>query len=81
MDWQLLVAWIAIAIAAGFVFLRIWRTWRGTKGGCGGSCGCSKSTADAKPQPALIKPEQLVLRQAKEPRTQGGLRPQPNGDG
>jgi hypothetical protein len=67
MVWQLPVALLAIAVAAGYVLLRCWRAWRGTKSGCGGSCGCAKSTANAENQPALIQPEQLVLR--NEPRT------------
>ena len=62
MDWQLLLTWFVIALAGGYVLLRSWRACRGTKSGCGGSCGCSKSTAEAKSPPALINPEQLVLR-------------------
>ena len=65
MDWQLFFTWFAIALAGGYVLVRSWRSWRGSKGGCGGGCGCP--TKPAKTQPALIKPEQLVLRQRPKP--------------
>ena len=52
---------LVIALAGSYVAWRCWRTWRGTKSGCGGGCGCSKS-AQAKPQPTLIAPEELTLR-------------------
>ena len=66
MDWQIVITWFAITLAGGYVFLRSRRAWRGTKsGGCGGACGCPKSSAEAKTQPVLIKPEQLVLRQRR----------------
>ena len=66
MDWQIVITWFAIALAGGYVLLRSFRAWRGTKGGgCGGGCGCPKTTPEAKSQPVLIKPEQLVLRQRR----------------
>jgi hypothetical protein len=67
MDWQLLFVGFAIAVAGTFVLVRIWRSLPGTKTGCGGSCGCAKSNAESA-TPALIKPEQLML---KKPSTHG----------
>jgi hypothetical protein len=65
MDGQLLLTWLAIALAGVYVLLRVGLAWRGLRGGasCGGGCGCPKKSADAVEQPALIKSEQLKMRQ------------------
>jgi hypothetical protein len=61
MDWQLALTFVVIALAGGYLALRGWRTWRGTKGNCSGGCGCAKS--ETKPTPTIIEAEKLVLRQ------------------
>lgn len=63
MDWQTITAWLAIALAGAYVCWRGVRALRGGKGGCGGGCGCVKtSETKGKVQPDLIAPESLVLR-------------------
>jgi hypothetical protein len=62
MDWQIVFTWIAIVSATSYVLWSSWRSWRATKGGCSGGCGCSKSARKAKSEPALIAPEELILR-------------------
>jgi hypothetical protein len=65
MDWQDVITWFAIAMAGVYVFWRGRRAWRGARGGCSGGCGCAKATSEgqAKTRPAIIAPEELVLRQ------------------
>jgi hypothetical protein len=65
MDWQHVITWSAIAMAGVYVSWRGRRAWRGMRGGCSGGCGCAKATGEsqAKTQPAIIAPEELVLRQ------------------
>ena len=67
MDWQLVLTWSAIAVAAVYVLWRGRRALRGTKGGCSGGCGCAKTATggDAKAQPAIIAPEELRMRQRR----------------
>jgi hypothetical protein len=63
MDWQILMTWLAVGLAAVYVAWRGLRTWRSSKNGCAGGCGCSKEkSADAKATPAIIPAEQLVMR-------------------
>jgi hypothetical protein len=64
-DWQTPLTWLTIGLAAVYLVMRGRRAWRGTKTGCGGSCGCSKD-ARSKEQPTLIAPEQLTLRSRPE---------------
>lgn len=57
MDWQWLVVISIVAMAAGYLARRAWRTW--SKRGCGG-CG---SSPNSRPSPAtLIPPEDVRLR-------------------
>jgi hypothetical protein len=62
MDWQHILTWFAIGVAGAYVLWRGRRVLRGTKTGCGGSCGCAKPASQAKTPAVLIAPEQLVLR-------------------
>ncbi len=66
MDWQLTFTCVAIGLAGAYVFARGWRSWRGTKTGCGGGCGCAKRKNAQQPQPALIPVDQLVMRRRKD---------------
>ncbi|MBI3821464.1 MAG: hypothetical protein HY289_02165 [Planctomycetes bacterium] len=59
MDWQIVLTSLAVALAGAFLLWRGWRMWRGSKTGCSGGCGCAKT--DVK-KPAIIAPEELVLR-------------------
>jgi hypothetical protein len=61
MNWQLLAVVGIIIAAAGYLLRRSWLTWRGSKGGCGGGCGCAK-TAETNGSATLIPLEQLTLR-------------------
>jgi hypothetical protein len=63
MNWQQGIAWSAIALAAVYVLWRGVLALRGTKTGCSGGCGCAKTTNQAKAQPNIIAPEELVFRQ------------------
>ena len=64
MEWQEVVTWLAIAVAGVYLFWRGGRSWRGMRGGCSGGCGCAKvpSQGQVKTHPAIIAPEELVLR-------------------
>ncbi len=62
MDWQLTLTCIAVALAGAYLLWSGRRALRSNPGGCGGGCGCVKPKDDAKTQPGLIAPEQLVLR-------------------
>ena len=64
MDGQLYLTWFAVGLAAVYLVMRGRRAWRAMKGGCSGGCGCSKA-GESKPQPTLIAPEQLTLRQRR----------------
>ena len=61
MDWQLLTAGIAVGLAGFYLVVRGWRTWRGSKAGCSGGCGCAKK-GDGDAKPTVIAPEAVVLR-------------------
>jgi hypothetical protein len=67
MEWQHVLTWFAVALASAYVLRRGWHALRGTKGGCGGGCGCPKSNGETKTQPTLIAPEQLALRRRSGP--------------
>jgi hypothetical protein len=63
-DWQLPLTLTLIATAGGYLGWRGLRTWRASRTGCGGGCGCSKAPATRGPQDtaALIPAEQLKMR-------------------
>jgi hypothetical protein len=41
MLWQYLLVGIIVLAAAGFLARQSWRTWFGTKAGCGSGCSCA----------------------------------------
>jgi hypothetical protein len=47
MFWQYLLVGIIVLAAAGFLARQSWRTWFGTKAGCGGGCGCAGAKGGA----------------------------------
>jgi hypothetical protein len=47
MFWQYLLVAIVVLAAVAFLARRSWRTWFGTKAGCGGGCSCPGKKADA----------------------------------
>jgi FeoB-associated Cys-rich membrane protein len=64
MTWQLAVVLVIVAASAAYLGWRVWRTWAGSKSGCGGGCSCPGKTSS---QPAdnavpLIPSHQLTLR-------------------
>jgi hypothetical protein len=61
MDWQIVTVSLCLAVAAVYLGRRAWRTWAGTGGRCGGSCGCAASASSAKPD-VLIGTEELTAR-------------------
>jgi hypothetical protein len=64
MDWQLLTVGVIVAGAVLYLARQSWRTWAGTKsgcGGCGGGCGKPSKTGQTK-GPVLIPIEQLQVR-------------------
>jgi hypothetical protein len=64
MNEQLLITWLLIAVAAGYLLFRCLRTWRGLRGGgCSGGCACSRAKpASGASKGTLIPLEQLTLR-------------------
>jgi FeoB-associated Cys-rich membrane protein len=65
MDWQLLLAILAIIAAAVYVSRRAWRTWGHKGSGCGGGCGsgcksAAPTTGDV--QGRLIPLDQITVR-------------------
>ena len=64
MNWQATLTFLAIAFAAGYVFLRCLRVLRPARGGCAGGCGCSKTSKPAAAPTTLIAPESLQFRQS-----------------
>jgi hypothetical protein len=48
-DWQLPLVILAVAVAAGYLGRRAWRTWKGR--GCGG-CGAAKAESSVTLVPA-----------------------------
>ncbi len=69
MEWQLAIVAMVIGAAALYLARSTWRTWRGTKGKCGGGCGCSKvpSAAPTAEQPAFIPIETVKLKNGRTP--------------
>jgi hypothetical protein len=69
MDWQLLLASIAIIAAAVYVSRRAWRTWAHNGSGCGGGCGSAcKSAAPTTSNGAtrLIPLDQITVRRGRD---------------
>ena len=68
MDWQLVIVALMVLVAALYLGRRSWRTWRVSKSGCAGSCGCASKAkpAESNGQATLIPSEQLTLRR-REP--------------
>lgn len=63
MDWQYLTTLLLIGSACAYLAHRGWKAFGGSKGNCGGGCGCAKAPeSDAAKEPVLIPPEELVLR-------------------
>jgi attachment p12 family protein len=60
MDVQWLLVIALVAVSAGYLLRRAWRTWW-AKSGCGGSCGCDAPPV-AKAEVTLIPSDQLRLR-------------------
>jgi hypothetical protein len=59
-DWQLVPVVLVVAMAAWYLGRVAWRSWRGSRAGCGGGCDCA-----AKPgsdQDRIITPDQLTAR-------------------
>jgi hypothetical protein len=51
-----------VAAAAVYLARRGWRTWRASRAGCSGGCGCHKAGAARPSNEGLIPAEQLTLR-------------------
>jgi hypothetical protein len=65
---EFLIVLLIVVGAVLYLGRTAWRTWNGTKGGCGGGCGCaSKATADRGREATFIPAEQLALRQSSMP--------------
>ncbi len=63
LDWQVLLVLAVVAAAACYLARQAYRTWRASKAGCGGGCGCGTKTTGAKqPDVTLIPTEQLTVR-------------------
>jgi hypothetical protein len=64
-DWQLILVITIVGAAAVYLARSTWRSWRASKSGCGGGCGCATKAAD-KPglngKTTLISSEQLTAR-------------------
>jgi len=64
MDWQLTAVGVIIAAAAAYVGRAILRSWRASRGGCGG-CGCATKFAQPAQKnghTAFVLSEQLTAR-------------------
>jgi hypothetical protein len=63
-DWQLPLTLTLIASAGGYLGWRGLRTWRASRTGCGGGCGCAKAPASSamRNEAGLIPAEQLQMR-------------------
>jgi hypothetical protein len=69
MDWQLLLVSLCVALAAAYLANQTWRSWRGRRAGCGGSCasGCggsqrANSAGENTSEAPLISVAQLTAR-------------------
>jgi hypothetical protein len=72
-DWQFPLALLLVATAAGYLARRGWRSWRASRKGCGGSCGCHKTptTGEAATGKVLIPVDQLTVRRHRPPQAAG----------
>jgi len=63
-DWQLVMVTLMVLVAAVYLGHRSWRTWRVSKSGCAGSCGCASKdkAAESNGHATLIPSEHLTLR-------------------
>jgi hypothetical protein len=64
-DWQVLTVWLLGTAAAAYLSYLMWRSWRKSQSGCGGSCGCSaQALAQSKSDghAALVRAEELTAR-------------------
>jgi hypothetical protein len=64
-DWQLPLVLLIVALAVVYLGRQAWRSWRGSRSGCGGGCGCSKNSPGptrAEGNVTLIPADQLRLR-------------------
>ena len=67
MDAQLVLVALVVAAALAYLGRRAWRTWAGSKAGCGGGCACpgkpqAPASAGDAPANGLISAEQLTAR-------------------
>ncbi len=66
MNAQLIATWILIGCASCYIGFLGWKAWRGVQLGCGGGCGCDKSSSRPKASasdPTFIPIDSLKLRQ------------------
>jgi len=64
-EWQLIAVGLVIVGAICYLGHQTWRSWRASKKGCGGGCGCH---AKANTSVTLISTAQLTSRlRAKAP--------------
>jgi hypothetical protein len=63
-DWQIFLVLAVVAAAAAYLGRQAWRTWRASKTGCAGGCGCGTKAAPAAKSDGvtLIPADQLTLR-------------------
>jgi hypothetical protein len=64
-DWQLVPVFVVIAVAAVYLGLVVQRSWKASKSGCGGGCGCASKasrTAAENNRPKLISADELTSR-------------------
>lgn len=64
-DWQLVPVFVVIAAAAVYLGLVVQRSWKASKSGCGGGCGCASKasrTAAENRQATLISGDELTSR-------------------
>ncbi len=65
MEGQLLVVAVIVAGAAWYLGRATWRSWRMSKSGCGGGCGCatkSPPSTQSTDQVKLISTDELTFR-------------------
>ena len=62
-EWQLVIVGLIVAVAAGYLVRRSWRSWRSSGEGCGGSCSCGSKKSDEKVH--FVAADQLTLRLSK----------------
>lgn len=64
MSWQLSIALMMVACAAGYLLRRAWRTWRAAGKGCNKGCGCAPKQAEN--AGAVIVPLESVRLRSRE---------------